>query len=119
MEIRAKLRYARMAPRKMRLVADLVRGQKIDKAFLQLSFSKKKSAPIIAKLLKSAVSNARHNYKIDTENKDLYIKEIRVDEGPSYKRYRPAARGRTHPYKKRTSHITVVLKEQPKVKTYV
>ena len=82
-EIKAKLSYYRVAPRKVRLVADLIRGKKADEALVQLSFIGKRSAPDIAKLLKSAISNAKNNYKVDTEAVDLYIKEIKVDGGPS------------------------------------
>jgi len=113
-EIKAKLNYYRVAPRKARLVADLVRGKKVDEALAQLMFLSKRSAPAIAKLLRSALSNAKNNYKIDAEKTDLYIKEIKVDEGPSYKRWKPVWRGMAHPFKRRTSHITVVLSDQKK-----
>ncbi len=112
--VKAKLSYYRVAPRKVRLVADLIRGKKVSDALAQLSFAGKRSAPAIAKLLKSAVSSAKHNFKIDTDKTDLYVKEIRVDEGPSYKRWKPVWRGMAHPFKRRTSHITVVLKEKKK-----
>ncbi len=112
MDITAKLKYYHVSPRKVRLVADLIRGKKISNVMKQLVFLKKKSSLDIAKLLKSAVSNAKHNYKIDTEKKDLYIKEIRVDEGIALKRARPAWRGTSHPFKRRTSHIIVVLAEK-------
>lgn len=105
-----------MAPRKVRLVADLIRGKKVGLAMSQLAFSTKKSAQAVAKLLKSAVSNAKHNFKIDADKKDLYIKEIRVDEGPPMKRYKTAWRGTTKPFKRRTSHITVVLGEKTETK---
>lgn len=111
-DIKAKLSYYRVAPRKSRLVADLIRGKKVDDALAQLSFAGKKSALAIAKLLKSAVSSAKHNYKIDTDKTDLYIREIKVDEGPSYKRWKPVWRGMAHPFKRRTSHISVVLSEK-------
>ncbi len=113
-EIKAKLSYYKTAPRKVRLVADLVRGKKVDEAMAQLSFMGQKSAPDIAKLLKSAISSAKHNYKVDTEKENLYIKEIRVDEGPSYKRFKPVWRGMAHPFKRRTSHITIILKKKKK-----
>lgn len=107
-EITAKLNYCRMAPRKVRLVVDLIRGKKVETALQQLRFLKKKPALIIAKLLRSAVSDAKHNFKIkDKEN--LYVKKITVDEGPTLKRFMPRARGTASPIKKRTSHITVVL----------
>ncbi|NOY35339.1 MAG: 50S ribosomal protein L22 [bacterium] len=113
-EVKAKLSYHRIAPRKARLVAGLVRGKKVDEALAQLMFLGKRSAPAIAKLLKSALSNAKNNHKIDTEKTNLYIKEIKVDEGPSYKRWKPVWRGMAHPFKRRTSHITVVLSERKK-----
>lgn len=108
MEITAKLRYYRVSPRKVRLAADLIRGKKVPEAMIQLKFLKNKSAPIIAKLLRSAVSNAKNNFKIK-EEKNLYIKKIAVDEGPTLKRYMPRARGRATMIRKRTSHITLVL----------
>jgi large subunit ribosomal protein L22 len=113
-DVTAKLKYHHIAPRKVRLVVDLIRGKKVDAVMSQLAFSTKKSAPAILKLLKSALSNAKHNFKIDADKKDLYIKEIRVDEGPSMKRYKPAWRGTTKPFKRRTSHIMVVLGEKVK-----
>ena len=110
MEIMAKLNYYRTAPRKVRLVVDLVRGKKIELAMNQLRFCSKKTASPLIKLLKSAISNAKNNFKIkDSEN--LYIKKITVDEGPTLKRHMPRARGVASPIKKRTSHITVVLEE--------
>lgn len=115
-EVIAKLKYYKTTPRKVRLVADLVRGKKINEAMAQLEFSKKKSSGDIIKLLKSALSNAKNNYKIDTGKTDLYIKEIRVDEGPALRRYRPVWRGMAHPFKRKSSHITVVLSEKLKVK---
>ncbi|MFA4890365.1 MAG: 50S ribosomal protein L22 [Candidatus Paceibacterota bacterium] len=116
-DVTAKLKYHHLAPRKVRLVADLVRGKKVGVAMSQLAFSTKKSAQAIAKLLKSAVSNAKHNFKIDADKKDLYIKEIRVDEGPPMKRYRTAWRGTTKPFKRRTSHVVIVLGEKTETKT--
>jgi large subunit ribosomal protein L22 len=112
MDIKAKLNYYRMSPRKVRLVADLIRGKKTDDAVAQLTFCKKRSAPTFLKLLKSALSNAKNNFKTDTDKDNLYIKEIRVDEGPTLKRWRPVSRGMAHSIKKRTSHISIVLGEQ-------
>ncbi|MCX6731900.1 MAG: 50S ribosomal protein L22 [Candidatus Parcubacteria bacterium] len=113
MEITAKLNYHRMAPRKIRLVADLVRGKKAKDVLTQLKFFPKKAAPIIAKLLKSAIGNAKNNSKIKDEE-NLYIKKITVDEGPTLKRSMPRAFGRASMIRKRTSHITLVLEEQGK-----
>lgn len=116
-EVKAKLRYLRQTPRKTRLIADLVRGVKVEEAEKQLDFSPKRSAMSLLRLLRSAVSNAKNNFQLDKEN--LYIKEIRIDKGPILKRYRPRARGRATMIKKRTSHVTLVLgeKEKEQVKT--
>ena len=108
MEALAKLRFARIAPRKARLVADLVRGMGVDEAVEVLSFTRKKSAPMISKLIQSAVSNAEvSNPGVDVD--ELFIQRIFVDEGPTLRRYRPRAHGRATRVRKRTSHITVVL----------
>lgn len=114
MEAKAKLRLARVSPRKARLVADLVRGRDVGEAIEILAFTRKKSAPIIKRLLESAVANAEHiaqrgNRSIDVD--DLIIKEIFVDQGPSLRRFRPRARGMATRIQKKTSHITVVLAE--------
>lgn len=108
MEITAKLNYYRMSPRKVRLAAGLIRGKKVKEVLVQLAFTSKRSAPDMAKLLKSAISNAKNNFKIKDEQ-NLYIKKIKVDEGPTLKRYMPRARGRAAMIRKRTSHVTVVL----------
>jgi len=113
-DIKAELKRYRVSPRKARLVADLISGMKVDDALAQLAFAKKRTAPVFAKLLNSAVSNAKHNFKIDTDKQTLYIKRISVDEGPPLKRWMPVWRGMAHQFKKRTSHITVVLSEQQK-----
>ncbi len=102
-----------MAPRKIRLVADLVRGKKTKEVLSQLKFSSKKAAPIIAKLLKSAISNAKNNLKIKDEE-NLYVKKITVDEGPTLKRSMPGAFGRASMIRKRTSHIKIILDEVKK-----
>ncbi len=107
MEIISKLNYLRISPRKVRLVADLIRYKRVDQAERILKFTPKKAAKPLAKLLKSAVSNARHNFQI--EDNDLYIAKIFVNEGPTYKRWMPRSRGLANPIKKRTSHITLVL----------
>lgn len=112
MNITAKLKYYHVAPRKVRLAADLIRGKKVKDAIVQLKFLKKESSNEIAKLLKSAVSNAKHNFKVDTNKEDLYVKEIRVDEGPSLKRWRPKWHGTMHPFRRRTSHVTVILSDK-------
>jgi large subunit ribosomal protein L22 len=109
MEAKAVAKYIRMSPQKVRLVADLVRGEKVQDARNILIYTRKYAAGIIADVLKSAVANAAQNPNID-EN-ILYIKEIYVDQGPSLKRWRARAQGRAAGIKKRTSHITVILDE--------
>jgi len=113
-EVMAKSKYYKVTPRKVRLVVGLIRGKNVKEAMIQLNFLEKKSAPAVSKLLKSAISNAKHNYKIDVEKNDLYIKEIKVDEGPVLKRFRPAWRGTVKPFKRRSSHITIILSDKKK-----
>jgi large subunit ribosomal protein L22 len=108
-EVKAKLNHFRVSPRKVRLVADLVKGLPVDAAIRQLAFSNKRSGAALLKLLKSAVSNAKNNLHLSSEN--LYIKEFRVDEGPVFKRYMPRARGRATAIRKKTSHISLILDE--------
>ncbi len=107
MEVRAVEKYIRISPKKARLVADIVRGQKADNALTTLKFMPKKAAGIIYKALNSAVSNAVNNAGIARE--DLVISKITVDQGPSLKRFRPRSKGMASPLLKRTSHITVVV----------
>lgn len=104
----AQLRTLRIAPRKVRVVADAIKGHDVTTAENQLRYLAKKSAEPILKLMKSAIANARHNAKIgDTEK--LIVTDMRVDEGPAYKRFTPRARGRATTIKKRTSHISITL----------
>lgn len=115
MAIIARLNYLRIAPRKTRLVADLIRGKSAEKAQNILKFTTKKGAIPISKLLKSALANAKNNSQLKESN--LYISKITVDEGPKYKRWRARARGQAAEIQKRTSHITIILdeiKKQPK-----
>lgn len=98
-----------MSPRKTRLVVDAIRGLNVAKALEVLKFSGKRAAGPVAKLLNSAIANAEHNN--DLEKNNLFIKEIKVDEGPVLKRWRARAFGRASGIKKRTSHITIVLAE--------
>jgi large subunit ribosomal protein L22 len=109
MEVKAKLKSLRMSPRKVRLVVDLIRGQKVAAALNQLSFSDKWSAKPLAKLLQSAIANAKNNFGLAEDN--LYVKEISVDGGATLKRWMPRAHGRATPIGKRTSHINLVLAE--------
>jgi large subunit ribosomal protein L22 len=110
MEVKAKLRYARVGTQKARVVADLVRGKDVNEAIKSLTFMKKKSAFMIKKLIESAVANAEDRKVIDVDN--LYVKAITVDQGPSMKRFRPRAQGRAFPVLKKMSHINVVLDER-------
>lgn len=109
MAVIAKLKYLRIAPRKVRLVADLIKKKKVERAQAILNFTTKKSALPLLKLLNSAVANARHRFQIEAKN--LYVSKIDVDEGPKYKRWMPRARGMAYPIQKKTSHITLVLDE--------
>jgi large subunit ribosomal protein L22 len=105
---KAILRNARVAPQKARLVADLVRGRDVPEAIEMLSFARKKSAPMLLKLVESAVANAEQSDN-DVDIDDLYIETVFVDAGPTMRRFRPRAQGRATPIIKKTSHITVVL----------
>ena len=109
MSITAKLSYLRIAPRKVRIVADLVRRKSVEEAQTILNFTTKKAAATLLKLLKQAVSNAKTSFQL--EEKNLYISKILIDEGPKYKRWMPRARGMATPIQKRTSHVTIVLDE--------
>jgi len=109
MEVKAKLNDLRMSPRKVRLVAGLVRGKKVAPALDQLTFSPKWSSLPLAKLLKSAIANAKNNFGLKEDN--LFIKALTVDGGPTLKRWMPRAQGRATPLNKRTSHITITLGE--------
>ena len=108
--MKAILRQIRISPKKVNLVAALVRNKKALDAVDILRFTQKKGAPIIKKVLQSAMANAINNYKQSKE--ELYLKEIVVTEGPTYKRSVPVSRGRMHPILKRTSHITVKLESR-------
>ena len=106
----AKLNNCPTSPRKMRLVADQVRGEQIDKALTILKFSSKEASRRLEKLLLSAISNWQtKNESEDIEKADLVVKEIRVDGGKMLKRLRPAPQGRAHRIRKRSNHVTLVL----------
>jgi len=109
MPVTAKLRYLRIAPRKVRLVADLIRRKPVEEAQTILSFTTKKAGQVILKILKQAVANAKTNFQL--EEKNLYISKILVDEGPKYKRWMPRARGQAAPIQKKTCHVTIILDE--------
>lgn len=110
MEAKAIVRHVRIAPRKAQLVVDLVRGKKVDEALAILKYTPKAAAPIVEKLVKSAIANAENNNNMDVDR--LYISEIYANQGPTMKRFRPRAMGRATTIRKRTSHIGVVLKEK-------
>ncbi len=112
--ISASLKNHRQSSRKVRLVADLVRGKKVDRALNTLNFLTKKASDPVRSVIEMAVANAKHNFQIDKEK--LYIKEIKVDEGVTLMRRMPRARGTAFPIRKRSSHITVVLSEQAQQK---
>jgi large subunit ribosomal protein L22 len=105
METVAKLRYARISPQKVRLVADQVRGLPVERALETLRFSPQRAARIVHKVLESAIANAEHNDGADVD--ELRVSEIMVDEGPTLKRVKPRARGRADRISKRTSHISI------------
>ena len=107
MEAQAKLRNVRLSPRKARLVVDMVRRKGIQDAMNILQVSPQKTAPILSKLLKSAVANAEQSGVSDVDQ--LFVKTVMVDQGPVLKRFRPRAQGRASRIRKPTSHITVVL----------
>jgi len=111
-EIKAKLNYLRVAPRKARLLADLIRGLNIKDAKIQAGLSQKKVGGPMLKLLGSAEANAKHNFMMDADK--LVVGEIKVDPGPVLKRFKPRARGRATMIRRRSSHITVVLSELQK-----
>lgn len=110
MEAKAIARYIRISPFKVRQVADLVRNKDCKEALAMLKFTPKGAAKPIAKVIRSAMANAEHNYDMVEDN--LYISRIYIDEGPTLKRYKPRAMGRADIIRKRTSHITVVVAER-------
>jgi large subunit ribosomal protein L22 len=110
MEVTAKSKYIRTSPRKLRPIVNLVRNKKVDEALAILEFLPSPSARTIAKVVKSAAANAENNYEMTPA--ELTITQICVDEGRSMKRYRAGPRGRVKPILKRSSHITVVIKEE-------
>lgn len=110
MQAKAQARYIRIAPRKVRLVIDLIRGKQVGEAISILRHTPKSASPVVEKLLNSAIANAEHNYELDPNN--LVIAQAYVDEGPIMKRFRPRAQGRASRINKRTSHITLVVSEK-------
>ncbi|WP_449538482.1 50S ribosomal protein L22 [Ferdinandcohnia sp. Marseille-Q9671] len=110
MQAKAVARTVRIAPRKVRLVADLIRGKQVGEAIAILRLTPKAASPVVEKVLNSAIANAEHNYEMDANN--LVITEAYVNEGPTLKRFRPRAMGRASQINKRTSHITIVVSEK-------
>ncbi len=106
----ATLKYARISSRKVKIVADLIKGKNVDEALAIVKYTPKASSEIIEKLLKSAIANAENNHNMTHEK--LYVSEIYANQGPTLKRIRPAAKGSAVRVRKRTSHITIVLKER-------
>lgn len=110
MEAKAVAKHIRIAPRKARLVADVIRGKDVQTAVSTLKFLPQKGARVLGKVLNSAIANAEHNYGMDVN--ELYVAKAYVDEGPVLKRWRARAMGRVGRIKKRTSHLTIILKER-------
>ncbi len=109
MEARAELKFARISARKVKIVIDLIRGKSVNEAMAILKYTNKAAAPLVEKLLKSAVANAVNNNKMDATK--LVVAEIYANQGPTMKRIMPRAQGRAFRIQKRTSHITLVVKE--------
>lgn len=110
MEAKAHARYIRMSPRKIRVVLDLVRGKKVGEALAILKHTPRAAAPVVEKVLKSAMANAENNHGMDVSK--LYVAETFANQGPTLKRMRPRAHGRAYRILKRSSHVTVVVKER-------
>ena len=111
MDVHATLRHLRMSPRKVRLVIDAIRGLSVTEADIRLSFIKKGASLPVQKLLRSAMANAEHNFKLMRDH--LSVKTITADGGPMLKRSQPRAFGRAFPIRKRTTHISIILTDDP------
>ena len=109
MEATAKLKFVHISPQKVRLVADQIRGMPVDEAIDALTFSPKKSAAIMKKILESAIANAEHNEGADID--ELKVGKVMVDQGPTHRRFRARARGRASKILKRTSHISLTVSD--------
>jgi len=107
---RAIARYIRIAPRKARIVIDLIRGKGVNDALATLLYTPKAASPVVTKLLNSAIANAENNLSMDRN--DLYVAEVYADPGPTLKRFVARSRGSASPILKRTSHITIVLDQK-------
>ncbi len=110
MQVRAVHKTVRISPRKMRLVVDSLRGKSVEQALVSLTVMPKRAGLPVEKTLKSALANAVNNAKLERDN--LFIASMTVTGGQALKRFRPSTRGRVHPYKKRTSHLEIVLEEK-------
>lgn len=110
MESKAVAKYVRIAPRKVRVVMDLIRGKNVAEAFAILKFTPKAGAEVVEKVLRSAVANAENNFDMDVEK--LYVKMAFADQGPTLKRIHPRSRGQAFKILKRTSHVTIVVDEK-------
>ena len=108
----AKLNYLKIAPRKVRLIAGILRGLSVNDAEAHLLLRSNRSAKAILKLLRSAISNAKNNQKLDTSR--FFVQSIRVDQGPMLKRHLPRARGTATPIQKKMSHVTLIIEESTK-----
>jgi large subunit ribosomal protein L22 len=117
MEFRAEARFMRVSPQKARLVLDLIRGRRVEDALNTLAFTKKRVAPTIEKLLRSAIENANYlgaEKGIDVDVDNLYVKKAVANDGPRMKRIRPAPMGRAYRYVRRIAHIEIALAERSK-----
>ena len=110
MQVAATLRYARISPQKCRLVADQIRGQSVGDALQTLTFSPKKAARMVRKVLESAIANAEHNHGADID--ELRVAAVQVNEAPSFRRFRARAKGRGARIIKRNSHITISVSDE-------
>ena len=110
MAAKATLKYCRMAPRKLRVVADMIRGRPVEEAVNLLTFTRKAAAPVLRKLLLSAVDNAENEGELNTD--ELVVATISVDQGPTLKRWKPRAQGRAFRIDKKTSHVSIALDVQ-------
>jgi large subunit ribosomal protein L22 len=110
MQVKAKSKYLKISAKKMRLVANVIKGMDVPRALNYLKFIPRKASPLIFKTLHSALANAEHNFNLNRDN--LFIKEIFVDEGTTLKRWRPRAFGRATPIQKKSAHLTIILEEK-------
>lgn len=110
MEAKAIAKYVRMSPMKIGVVLDLIRGKNVNEAFAILKYTPKDAAEVVYKVLKSAVANAENNLNLETNK--LYVAEAYACQGPTLKRFRPHAQGRAFRIKKRSSHVTLIVKER-------